>query len=157
MSSVLAYAAEQIADACRVSSCSKEGCKISMNGLDGRRLLVDMDCEQLSIPRDQTRCDYIFIGTHEGNEWVAAMELKRGNIHEGEVRRQLQAGAEFAEARLVPQQAQPSFRPIAAYGGRLHKSQSMALKNNANRVQFRRKRYEIKLIRCGSPLVNALK
>ena len=85
------------------------------------------------------------------------MELKRGNIHVGGVSKQLQAGSEFAEVRLVPQQAQPSFRPIAAYGGKLHKSQSMELKKDTSRVKFRRMRYEIKLIRCGSPLVNALK
>ena len=116
-----------------------------------------MDCEQLSIPRSQERCDYIFVGTHEGRKWIAAVELKRGNIEVGEVQKQLQAGAEFAESRLSIQQTQLGFRPVAAYGGRLHKSQSAELKKKLNTVKFGQVRYQIKLIRCGSPLVNALK
>ena len=128
-----------------------------MNGLDDPFVLIDMDCEQLLIPNDQARCDYVFVGKHSKSEWIAAIELKHGNIHAGDVHRQIQAGAEFAESRLVAYHTQLSFRPVAAYGGKLHRSQSTALKREANKVRFRQERYEIKLIRCGSPLVKALK
>ena len=157
MSSLVAEAIDGIPKSCRVRTCSREGCKIPMTGLSGPHCLIDMDCEQLSIPGNQARCDYIFVGTHEGSEWIAAVELKRGNVKVGEVRKQLQAGAEFAESRLPVKHDQPGFRPIAAYGGKLHKSQSAELKRELNMVKFGQVRYQIKLIRCGSPLVNALK
>jgi len=162
VNSVVARAADRIPNACQSRNCSKEGCKISMRGLDDPRVLIDMDCEQLSIPGDQAHCDYIFVGTHRGNEWIAPMELKRGNVSVGELRKQLQAGADFAESRLlpqqgqVPQQEQAVFRPIAAYGGKLHKNQRTELKKGLNRVKFGQILYQIKLIRCGSPLVKAL-
>ena len=157
MSSVVARAAERIPNACQARNCSKEGCKTPMRGLDDPHVLIDMDCEQLSIPEDQAHCDYIFVGIHGGNEWIAPMELKKGNVSVGELRKQLQAGADFAESCFSPRRGQAAFRPIAAYGGKLHKSQSVELKKGLNRVKFGQIPYQIKLIRCGSPLVKALK
>ena len=70
--------------------------------------------------------------------------------------KQLQTGAAFAEQQLVPNRAEAHFRPIVAHGGRLHRSQSEALKKRQCHIRFRGGRYEIKLIKCGSRLALAL-
>ena len=62
---------------CHDTKLSKDGCQIALTGIDANRVIVDMDCNDLDVAKDQSRCDYLFIG--EGN-WVVPMELKRGNI-----------------------------------------------------------------------------
>lgn len=80
---------------CHDTKLSKNGCQIALTGIGANRVIVDMDCNDLGIAKDQSRCDYIFIG--EGN-WVVPMELKRGNVQADEVTKQLRAGAAFCGA-----------------------------------------------------------
>lgn len=133
---------------CHDTKLSKDGCQIALTGIGANRVIVDMDCSDLDVAKGQSRCDYLFIG--EGNR-VVPMELKRGNIQADEVTKQLRAGAAFAE-QIVRPVTEISFRPVVAYGGRLHRSQSEALKRKGARIRFRNKLYEVKTIRCKSPL-----
>lgn len=137
---------------CHDTKLSKNGCQIALTGIDANRVIVDMDCNDLGIAKDQSRCDYIFIG--EGN-WIVPMEMKRGNIQADEVTKQLRAGAAFAE-RIVPPETDISFRPVVAYGGKLHRSQSEALKRKGSKIRFQNKMYEVKPIRCKAPLARVL-
>lgn len=117
---------------------------------------IDMDCGQLPIQKHDTRCDYVFLGSHDCGEWIAPIERKKDDVHVKEPRDQLQAGAAFAEDRLVPKDAKPRLQPVAAHGGKMRRSQGINLKKPRNRVAFQGKAYEIKLIRCGAALVSAL-
>ena len=84
------------------------------------------------------------------------MELKRGKPNASQIVRQLQAGADIAN-RIVPNQAQIRFRPIAVYGGELRRIERDAMLKNANRIRFRNQRQLVKLVRCGTTLHNALR
>ena len=44
-----------------------------------------MDCDALKIPRQQKRCDYLFIGEEETATWIAPIELKSGRLRATEV------------------------------------------------------------------------
>ncbi len=122
------------------------------------RVLVDMNCKKLGLQSGPKRCDYIFIGSQSNMnaDWVVPIELK-GKAKASKISRQLQAGAKFAETKLLPNDVQVHFRPIAAHAGKAHKIQNMKLKKQQYKIKFRGKEYEIKLIRCGSPLEKALR
>ena len=131
---------------------SRSGCQVRLERI-ANRVIVDMDCKDLPLAPDQTRCDYLFIGNEN---WVAPLELKRGRVDAGEVTTQLRAGAGFAE-RIVPTGADVRFRPVVAYGGKLPRSQSEALKRKGARIRFQGKEYEVKAIRCGRQLAPVLR
>ena len=111
-----------------------------------------MDCDDLKIPADQQRCDFMLVGA--GN-WVAPIELKSGNVELHDAVRQLQVGARLAERRLVPRNVSPRFRPVVVYRGRFRGRKGKKA-TRAETVQFRGNAYEVKAIRCGSPLIKAL-
>ena len=142
-----------IPETCHDTKLSKNGCQIALTGIGADRVIVDMDCDDLGVAKDQPRCDYLFVG--EGNR-VVPMELKRGNVEADEVTKQLRAGTAFAE-RIVPPGIDVRFRPVVAYGGRLHRSQSEALKRKGAKIRFRNKSYEVKPIRCNAPLAPVLR
>lgn len=145
----------KISSECHVGKCTKEGCNVPLKDAPSPRLLIDMDCRALDIPPDSGRCDFLFVGCEgtRGAGWVVPLELKRGGPRATEIVEQLRAGAQFAEDR-IPAQHEPVFLPVAVYGGRLHRAESNKLKKS--RISFRGKTYEIKLMRCNTPLKNAL-
>ena len=87
--------------------------------------------------------------------WVAPIELKSGNVELRDAVRQLQVAARLAERRLVPRNVSLRFRPVVVYGGRFRGRKGRKA-TRAETVQFRGKAYEVKAIRCGSPLIKAL-
>ena len=112
-----------------VNRCAKEGCEVSLRNAPSPHLVIDVDAP--------------FFG----------LELKRGSPNATEMVNQLQAGAGFAQVR-IPAKHKTQFLPVGVYGRRLHKDQMDKLKKA--RISFRSKKYEIKLIRCGTPLKNVL-
>ena len=143
---------QSIDSECLDTKCSKEGCALSLDGLQEPFLLIDMDHEKAPTgSQGEKKCDYIFIG--EVGAWLAPMELKRGKLRASRVVRQLQAGAVAAE-RLVPIREQTAFCPIAAYGGKAHRNEIATLRNSS--IRFRSKKVGIVLVKCGSSLANAL-
>ena len=153
MNRLVAFTRLAVPASCQARRCSRDGCSISMNGIIGERIIVDMDCKELDIPKCRKRCDFIFIG--KGN-WVAPIELKRGSLEASEVIEQLKTGAAIAERKFVPDQAKVKFRPLVAYGGKIHKSQYLALQKSQSLIKFNGGNYEAKPIRCGSPLAQVL-
>ena len=142
---------------CHARKCTKEGCSVPLKDAPSPHLLIDMDCSALEIPPGRGRCDFLFVGCEGtgGADWVVPLELKSGSPRAADIIKQLRAGARFAEAR-IPAQHEPTFLPVAVYGGKLHRAESDKLKKSRNTVSFRGKTYEIKLMRCNAPLKNAL-
>lgn len=142
---------------CHVGKCTKEGCNVSLEDTPSPHLLIDMDYSALEIPPGSRRCDFLFVGCEgtRGAGWVVPLELKSGSPRVTDIVEQLQAGAQFAEAR-IPVQHKPTFLPVAVYGGKLHRAERDKLKKSQNKISFRGKTYEIKLMRCHTPLKNVL-
>ena len=117
-------------------------------------VLIDMDCREFSLSQNARRCDFIFFS--DGGNLVAPIELKAGKPRASELVNQLQAGAQFAEG-IVPQGAKVRLVPVAVYGGRAHRSEINKLSEKSSQIRFRGKSTTIELLKCGRPLVDALK
>ena len=152
MSDLVRQVRQKIPRNCQDTKLSRNGCRIRLERI-ASRIIVDMDCKDLPIASNQPRCDYIFVGREN---WVVPMELKRGNVEANEVTMQLRAGAAFAE-RIVPSGADVRFRPVVGYGGKLHRSQSQALKRKGAKIRFQGKEYEVRAIRCDRQLEPVLR
>ena len=137
-----------------VKRCSAEGCKVSLKNAPTPHLVLDLDHPFFGL-EDKVHCDFLFVSCdcNGGDNWVVPLELKRGSPDATEMVSQLQAGSGVAEAR-TPEDHKTHFLPIGAYGGRLHITQRDKLRRA--RILYRKKPYEIKLIRCGTPLKAAL-
>lgn len=73
MNDLVRVARKTVPKSCHARRCSRDGCSVSLAGIDEERVIVDMDCEELPIPDIRKRCDYLFIG--KGN-WIAPIEMK---------------------------------------------------------------------------------
>ena len=120
------------------------------------RLIIDFDKPESPLSQSDTRCDFLFIAEESNNPgWVAPLELKSGKVDASETIKQLQAGASAAEM-IVPQNEAVRFRPIAAHRG-IHRAELIKLRNKASRIRFRGSMEYVRLMSCGSPLVQALR
>ena len=142
---------------CHATVCRDGRCSLSLEDVPEPSVLISLEHEAAPVKADQARCDYLFIGgSNENREpWVAPVELTASAARVGKFLPQLRAGAGIAD-KLLPQDVQVRFRPIAAYGGELHRIERDGFLKPANQVVFRRKPVPVKLVRCGSPLTKAL-
>ena len=148
----------KVPEKCQVKRCRKEGCTVSMAGIRGQRVIIDLDCEDLNLPPNQTLCDYIFFGTKKRDadkDWVVPMELKKGNVDISDVAKQLQGGANVAD-QIIPHDASMNFIPVVA-SGNFSKHEQRQLRNRSNNVRFRGRSAIIQRIRCGDSLTQVLK
>lgn len=139
------------------SECHARRCRdVSLKDAPSPHLLVNMNCSALEIPSGSGRCDFLFVGCEgtRGAGWVVPLELKKGSPKATEIVEQLRAGAKFADGR-IPAHLEPTFLPVAVYGGQFHRAERDKLKKS--RIPFRGKTYEIKLMHCGTPLKNILR
>lgn len=135
-----------------VKTCIEQGCRVSMKGAPSPHIIINMnDCSWKF--QDKIHCDFIFVGFEDNYHWNVPLELKKGSPDATKIVEQLQAGARFTQDK-IPEKYPTRFVPVGAYGGRLHKSQRDKFRRE--RIRFRHKEYEIKLIHCGTPLKNAL-
>ena len=135
----------------------KEGCSVSLSGAPAPRLIVDFDKNGSPLGMDEVRCDYLFIAEDSSDaDWVCPMELKRGGLRASEVISQLKAGTLIAE-QIVPRNARAKFRPIAAFGGGIHRAELYELKRKSNKVSFRGVSESVRLIECGEKLTKGLR
>ncbi len=144
----------KIPPSCCVNRCQAQGCSVSMKDAPTPFVLVDMDCQDLSVNRNAVRCDFIFFS--DSGSWVAPIELKRGKLRTGELVSQLQAGARFAE-QVVPKGVTVRVVPIGVYGGRAHRREVNRLSQSSSQIRFRGKPTKIELLKCGRPLIEALR
>ena len=135
---------------CRATRCRKKGVSAGLGGLPRERVLVDLDCDELSTDPAIRRCDFILAS---GDEQIAPIELKSGDVELAEVAEQLRGGAQIAEQRLLLNASlRVRFRPVVVYGGKFNRRKG----KKKETVEFRGTHYEIKAIRDGSPLSKAL-
>ena len=117
------------------------------------RVIVDMDCDALSIPDDWKRCDYLFVGEESNETWVAPIELKSGRLSVSAVLEQLERGTRMANMWL-PQGVTLQFAPVLAHGKTIHRNDLKSLR--AKKLQLRGQRKGIAVIKCGEQLTKAL-
>ena len=145
---------DEIPEGAIVNRCEEEGCRVPLNNAPSPHLVIDVDHSSFGLD-DDIHCDFLFIGCDgpRGDNWVVPLELKRGSPDATKMVEQLQAGSGFVQAR-IPVELGTQFLPVGVYGGRLKKMDRDRLRKA--RISFRSKKYEIKLIRCGTPLIRAL-
>lgn len=153
MSRVVRTVARRADQRCHSRSCGKEGCSVSMKGVPADRVVVDLDCEALGLP-DGSRSDYVFVGSDVDNTYVAPIELKSGRFSASKVVDQLQGGADAAD-RWLPTQCTFNFVPVLVHGKGVHRKTLNTLRNR--NVRLRQHERQTLLIRCGSPLMEALR
>lgn len=143
---------------CHATTCRDGSCSLSLDDIPKPSVLISLEHEAAPVKKGQAHCDYLFVGDNNKKEgpWVAPVELTESAARVSKFRPQLSAGADIAN-KLLPQNVQVRFRPVAVYGGELKRIERDGFLKPANHVVFRRKRVPIKLVRCGSPLTKALK
>lgn len=146
-----------VSDGCVTRRCREAGCSLSLSGTSQQAFAIDMNHADSPVDQDQTRCDFLFVGslTGQDDEWVVPIELKSGAISAGEARDQLQAGAHAAE-RLVPQGFDPKFLPLAVSGS-MARAERDQLRKSSHRIRFRRQMVLAERTRCGSELADRLR
>ena len=142
--------------------CKRDGCKVKLpnkGSFSNRQrpyIVIDMDnCESL-VPKEETHCDFLFIGECNAQDWVVPIELTTGDATTSKIVPQLRAGATIAK-KIVSNKAKVKFRPVAAYDGGLKRAERDAFRKESNRVKFRKQNEAIRLIRCNARLEQALK
>lgn len=142
---------------CHSTTCRDGSCFLSLREVPKPSVLISLEHEAAPVKKKQARCDYLFVGGSDEKEgpWVAPVELTASAARVSKFLPQLRAGAEIAN-KLLPQDVQVRFRPVAVYGGELKRIERDNFLKRTNHVVFRRKPVPIKLVRCGSPLTRAL-
>lgn len=134
----------------------KQKCAVKMDGVVTPRYVIDFDKPGSPLTSNSKRCDYLIIYCNEKKRVVLApIELKRGKFHAGEVARQLQAGADFAN-QIVPQGRDCCVLPIAVIGN-CSKHERNMIRKSENRIRFRRIYSVVRTMKCGGSLINKLK
>ena len=117
------------------------------------RILVDMDCDALSIPNNWKRCDYLFVGEESNETWVAPIELKSGRLSGNAVLEQLEGGVRMADIWL-PKGVSFQLVPALAHGKKIHRNDLKVLRSR--KIQLRGQKKGTMLIKCGEQLTKAL-
>jgi hypothetical protein len=143
---------------CHATTCRDGSCSLSLKDVPEPSILISLEHEAAPVKTNQAHCDYLFVGGSNANRalWVAPVELTASAARVSKFLPQLRAGADIAD-KLLPQNVQVRFRPVGAYGGELRRTERNGFLKSVNHVVFRRKPVPIKLVRCGSPLTNALR
>ena len=113
-----------------------------------------MDCEALQIPRQQKRCDYLFIGEEGTATWIAPIELKSGGLRATEVLDQLAGGVRAVEPCL-PQGISFQLVPVLAHGKPIRRIELNRLRSG--KIQLRGQKRQTELIKCGEALKQKLR
>ena len=143
----------QVSPECLTRKCSRPGCSVPLKGAPNPRLIIDFDKPGSPLGERETRCDFLFIAEESNNPgWVSPLKLKGGRVDVSEAIEQLQAGASVAEA-LVSQDLKVNFRPVLA-SGNIPKAERAALKRT---ISFHGNSMPVRRIRCGAPLIQALR
>ena len=153
MNGTVAAIANRIPNGCHVTRCNKDRCGVELAEAPSMRVIVDMDCDVLSIPNNWKRCDYLFVGEDQNETWVAPIELKSGRLSVSAVSEQLEGGTRMANMWL-PQGVTLQFAPVLAHGKTIHRNDLKSLR--VKKLQLRGQRKGIAVIKCGEQLTKAL-
>ena len=154
MSEVVEAVSNAIPAACRVHDCNKDGCSVSVRTAAPRRIVVDLDCEDLHLPRVRKRCDYLFFGEKGARSQVVPIELKSGRFNATDVIDQLQGGADVADGWL-PKEAHFQLVPLLVHGAKVvRRIERTALRSR--KVGLRGQTQQVVMIGCGGKLKDVL-
>lgn len=137
--------------------CNRDRCRVDLKGAPSVRLLIDMDCNALKVPRvprRQKRCDFLFIGDEGNATWVAPIELKSGGLRATEVLDQLEGGVRAVEPWL-PEGISFQLVPVLAHGKAIHRIELNKLRSRKTQVRGQKKLTV--LIKCGEALTTILR
>lgn len=132
-------------------SCKRDGCRVSLEGVPSRRVVVDTDKAFPAHEIEGNRCDYVLFFANPATNTLLAVpiELKSGGVDSAsEVSEQLQGGADFAE-RFAPEVIESLCLPVLFHGRKIHEKQRKTL--NRSKVRFRGRQLTIKTARCNRP------
>lgn len=147
MTGLLQTVHNTISASCIAGNISKEGCRVSLQGAPNNRLIIDLDRPGSPLSQNQTRCDYLLLAELADKPGlIYPIELKAGRASPGDVKDQLQAGADVV-ARLTPTDGAVKLLPLLASG-----SDKAGRKRIRATVRFRTCEIPIRRIRCGQPL-----
>ena len=139
MNEILKTIQHKVGESNLSDSCSRHGCKVSLERVPFPRVIVNADAPSLT-PNEEDRmkrCDYVlfFMNSEDNTLVIAPMELKSGNVDASDVVVQLTWGVEFA-ASVAPEVPTPiRCQPLLFHGRRIHKSQNRKL--NLAKLRFR--------------------
>ena len=153
MKGVVGQVAGRVCSCCHAKRCEKDGCRVDLKGAHLVRIIVDMDCDALRIPEEQKRCDYLFVGEEHDTTCVAPIELKSGRLSASAVLEQIEGGVGMADDWL-PQGVSFRFVPVLVHGRTIHPHDRKKLLSR--KVQLRKQKKGVVLIKCGQPLTKAL-
>ena len=135
----------------------ERGCKLTKEGVPNHHTVINLNHPELLGP--DSVGDFIFASDASENRapwdksWIVVIELTSGSKSSTKVKSQLNAATRVME-RLTDDSMVFKFRPVFAFGSKMHKFDKEQLKRE--KIQFRGKSFGIKLVRCGSPLSKAL-
>ena len=144
----------KVPQGCQAKRCKKNGCSLTMKRLQSRPLIVDMDCDELPDSKNQSKCDYILFSDERNHRWMISIEMKRGDVDLSEIKKQLQAGTDFAARELLSQGTDVRFLPLAVHGGSLPRFVARQITKSQYKIRFRSKQYGIELHRSGRTLAS---
>jgi len=153
MNGTVAEMARIVPDSCCTTRCDKDKCRVDLAKAPQLRVIVDMDCDALSIPPTEKRCDYLFVGEAYNTTWVAPIELKSGRLSVSEVLEQLEGGTQMAN-KWLPPGVSFQFVPVLAHSRTIHRNDLRTLR--AKKLQLRKQKRGIAVINGGDPLTKAL-
>ena len=134
----------------------EKGCELTKDGAPSH-VVVNLNHPELMGPGSVG--DFIFASDASENQapwdksWIVAIELTSGNKSSTKVKNQLNAATRVVE-RLTDDSMVFKFRPVIAFGSKMHRVEIDNLKQE--KIRFRGNSFGIKLVRCGSPLSKAL-
>lgn len=153
MNGAVQSVSDAVSDRCHANDCNRDGCSISVRTAASRKVLIDLDCPALGIPRTRKRCDYVFVGEKNRKSRVVPIELKSGRFQAAEVVDQIQGGADEAKTWL-PEEVDCLFVPVLAHGKSIRRKQLAEFRST--KATFRGHRKQIEVVRCGEQLKDVL-
>ena len=154
MSGPVKEVARKVPNDCQVTQCNKDRCKLRLDGAPTARIVIDLDCRDLSIPQHQKRCDYVFVGEEGNTAWVSPIELKSGRFSASGALEQLKGGIAVADNWLPQVIIALQFVPVLAHGKPIHKEDRRRLLSST--LKLRGKTSKAMLLKCGDRLTKAL-
>ena len=154
MTNLIDQIERKLPNGCLANRLRKSGCTVKLDGAPASSIKIDMDkCEPL-VKKTETRCDYIFIGVGK-DVFFVPLEVKP-TPDVTKIVNQLQAGADIADRRIIPQNKNVQFQPVVAHRKRFGKQENLILRHEKSKIHFRRVRVQINRLKCGAPLTNAV-
>ena len=142
-----------------------ERCQVGLSGMPKSRLVVSFEKDGSPLGRDETRCDFLFVGECPGCDGlVVPIEMKGGeNADSGDFVSQLQAGARVAQQH-IPCKFKVRFLPVLVAKGLKKADRMNAKRDNRKRtakgkkgagghkMSFRGRKARVARIKCGDRL-----